>query len=126
MARIYQQVISDIREKGGRPVCSECASAVCARTGREHCASTGTKRLVIDGGPTDSPTANAFASAPIDEAILKPPVPLDANPFDGVTVIQLKATAEAEGLDLGTARLRAEIIDAIIAGRAAEPAGDDE
>lgn len=66
---------------------------------------------------------------PINAALSEPspePEAEAADGLDGLTIAELRAVAEERGIDLGSARLKAEIVDAIEAADGTEPEADEE
>ncbi len=52
-------------------------------------------------------------AAPLVGGVLARPEAMPAPTLEGLTVVQLRELAEAQGIDLGPARLKAEIIEAL-------------
>jgi hypothetical protein len=76
-------------------------------------------REIIDGGATSSPTAIAFAAERVGDGDLKPPIPTEADPFDGIKIADLRVIAAEEGADISGLRKRVDITATIVAHREA-------
>lgn len=100
------------------PVCEFCGSRVCLKWSDVKCRHTGQTRTAAakaNLAAVTQPASEAEAGEPTEEA---------SNGLADMTIADLRAYADDHGIDLGDARLKADIIHAIEESEG-EAEGDD-